>query len=96
MARKEIMQSCLSERRAQMDDLQKQNEQLNTVYEKLEFEEDIYYHLKDNSAHYRDVYARKQEEYSKKLEEIDSEKQEIQDKMKILQREIDYISNQLN
>ena len=48
MARKEIMQSCLSERQAKMDDLQKQIEQINTAYEKLEFEEDMYYHLKDN------------------------------------------------
>lgn len=96
MARKEIMQSCISERQAQMFDLQKQIEQINTAYEKLEFEEDMYYHLKDNSSNYRDVYTQKQEEYSKKLEKIDSEKQELQDKMKILQREIDYISNRLN
>ena len=36
MARKEIIQSCLSERQAQMDDLQKQIEQLNAGYEKFE------------------------------------------------------------
>ncbi len=32
----------------------------------------------------------------KKLQGIEAQKQELQDKMKILQREIDYISNRMN
>ena len=95
MTRLEIMRACLSERQAQQNELQKQIEHLNAECEKLDFEEDMYFHLKENSSHYRDVYTNKQEESSKKLDEVETKKEEIDKDLKILQRENDYISNRL-
>lgn len=46
MTVKEIAQACLDERQPQMAELQKQAEKLNSEYEKLDFEESMYYHYK--------------------------------------------------
>ena len=44
MARLEIMQVCLNERQTQYEELQRQIKKLNAECDKIDFEEDMYFH----------------------------------------------------
>ena len=95
MTRREIIQLCFGERQSKIENLQKQLKEFDEECEKLEFEENMYYHLKNYNPHYSSVYEQKQEENLKRTEELETKNKEIQEDIKILQREIDYINDKL-
>lgn len=96
MASVEIKKICLDERNAEYERLKNELEQIEFKYRKAEFEEDMYYNLKEKcSSRYRTTFTEKHEEFEKSMSELEKYKESLKVKLEILGREIEYIENLL-
>lgn len=96
MTKGEVWQSCLDDRKAEYEQLKKDMEQIEFSYQKVEFEEDMYYTLKDRcSTRHREVFTEKHGTFEKRLKELEETKNSQKLKLEVVEREIEYIENLL-
>lgn len=96
MTNGEVWNLCLEDRKNEYEQLKKEMEQIEFRYQKAEFEEDMYYTLKEKcDARYRETFTEKHETFERRLKELEEIKNCQKLKLEVMEREIVYIENLL-
>lgn len=96
MTNGEVWNLCLDDRKAKLEELKKELDQLEIDYSKANFEEDMYARLKEScGSQYRSTFAEKHDESMKNVDELEEKKKKLQTDIKIIEREIDYIEEKI-
>ena len=96
MTNGEVWNLCLDDRKAKLEELKKELDQLEIDYSKANFEEDIYARLKESSgSQYHPTFAEKHDESMKNVDALEEKKKKLQTDIKIIEREIDYIEEKI-
>lgn len=94
MTNGEVWNLCLDDRKAKLEELKKELDQLEIDYSKANFEEDMYARLKEScGSQYHTAFTEKHDESMKNVDELEEKKKKLQTDIKIIEREIDYINS---
>ena len=93
MNRIEICRLCLEERVAKKEQLMKEKEKVEIRFEKLSYEENMYYDLATSVPRFREAFVDRQDACADKADELEKIKKELDIDIKIVEEEIQYLED---